>query len=220
MRLIQTATNLTARVAAAGTMGLILVAVPAAKAVAHPNPTKQHRVTVTVGNLKAAGGTVALTVDPAVSAGATSLGITLAPVSPTAVNGAVWSFPITAGRIAWLTRTPAVGTPVTRVVGGGITLGGGFTATKGTTTVTVSDIVVHLEPGNYGKVFARINGSGRRLPALAITDLSVNLSARSATASLGITQATASLLNRALTTTSFKAGQKLGTVAVTVPAPV
>lgn len=220
MKLIRTTSQLTTRIAAAGAMGLILAALPAAEAVAHSHPQHRRGVTITVGNLKAAGGTAAITVDPAVTAGAAALGITLAPTAPASAAGAVWSFPITAGRIAWLTRTPVTGPPVTKVVGGGISLSGGFTATKASTVVTVSDIVVHLEPGNYGKVFARVNGSDRRIPALEITDLSVNVSARSATASLGITRATAVLLNRALTTTSFKAGQKLGTVAVTVPAPV
>ena len=220
MNLIKSTVNFTARVAAAGSMGLVLIAFPAAKAVAHPSPVKRSAVKITVGKINPVGGTVALTVDPAVAAGAAALGITLAPTSPATASGDVWSFPITAGRIAWLTRTPAVGTPITRVLGGGITLGGGFTATKGTSTVTVSDIAVHLDPGNYGKAFARVNGSIRRIPALQVNGLSLNVSSRSATATLAITRATASLLNKALTTTSFKAGQKVGTVAVTVPAPV
>jgi len=220
MKLIRTTTHFTTRVAAAGAMGLILAALPAAEAVAHPHPTKRNGVTVTVGNLKAAGGTAAVTLDPAVVSGAAGLGVAIAPLAPTTGSAASWSFPITAGRFAWLTRTPAVGTPVTKVLGGGLRLGGGFTATRSGVVVTVNDLVVDLEPGNQGRVFARVNASRYRIPVLQVNDLVVTPATRSATATLGITRATASMLNKALSTTSFKAGQKLGTVAVTVPAPV
>jgi hypothetical protein len=220
MKLIRTTTQLTTRVAAAGAMGLILVALPAAKAVAHPHPAKSKGVTVTVGNLKAAGGTAALTLDPAVVSGATALGVTIAPVAPATGAAASWALPITAGRFAWLTRTPAVGTPVTKVLGGSLRLGGGFSATRAGVSASVSDLVVDLEPGNHGRVFARVNASRHRIAALQVTDLVLNPSTRSATATLNITRATAAMLNKALSMTSFKAGQKLGTVAVTVPAPV
>ena len=220
MNLIKTTTSFTARMAAAGAMGLILAAVPAAEAVAHPHPVKHHGAVVTVGNLKAVGGTAVVTLDPTVTTGAAALGITFAPTAPATGAGSVWTLPITGGRLAWLTRTPVVGPPVTKVLGGELKFGGGFTATKAATVVTITDIVASLDPGNHGRVFARVNGEKRRIPALQITDVSLNVSARSATATLGITRATAVLLNKALSTTSFAAGQKVGTVAVTVPAPV
>ena len=222
MKLIHSAKKFTIRLAAAGVMSAVLVALPAAESVASPHKELSdvhHKVAF--GVLNAKGGTAALTVDPAVATGAAALGIGLAPIANATAVGNVWSFPVLSGRIMWMTRPAAGGTSVTRLVGGALRLDGGITATKGVTTVTITRLVADLNEGRNGKVEANISGiQHHRVNALVITSPTVNAVTRTATADLNLSELSAKLLNKALSTTSFKRGMKIGTVVVTVPAPV
>lgn len=220
MRIIKAASNFAVRVTAAGVMSVVLAVVPAAGAVAHPHKAPVAHPKVSFGILNAKGGTAAFTVDPAVSAGISALGITLVPTAPATAVGDVWSFPVQQGRILWMTRTPVTGPAVTRLMGGRLVLNGGLTATKGTVTVTFRNLVADLNEGRNGKVEVRVNGRRHHVNAFIVTAPSVNVAGRTASATLNLSTMAANLLNKALHTTSFKAGLKVGTVAVTVPAPV
>ena len=213
--------NLGLRVAAAGVMSAVLIALPAAKAVAHSPSTPRPAVKAGVLNLK--GGTSSVKLDPAAVSALATLGVSLSasagdgraavPVTDT------WNASIAQGAVAYTAKT-VNGATTYRIRVGVLSLGkASLIATKASTSVAFGSVTSQLVSGRGGKVSAKTGGK-HRIDVLRVTNAAVDAKARTATASLVLTDRAARALNKAFSVTTFKAGQKFGTVTVTAPPAV
>ena len=216
-------TNIGLRVAAAGVMSAVLIALPAASAVASPHsPSKAHHA-IPGGVLNLKGGTSSIKLDPAAVSALATLGVSLSASAgdgsaPVAVTD-TWNASIARGAIAYKAKT-ANGATTYRIRAGALSLGkASLIATKGAKSVTLGSITSRFVSGKGGEVSVKADGK-HGMDVLRVTDPAVDAKARTATASLVLTARAAKVLNKTFSTTAFQAGQKFGTVTVTAPAAV
>jgi hypothetical protein len=216
-------TNFGRRVAAAGVMSAALIAVPSATAVAAPAVHSGSHQAVTTGVLSLKGGTASVKIDSAAVAAMSALGIT---VSASAGDGSAavpvtdtWNASIAQGAIAYTAKT-VNGATTYRIRAGALSLGkASLTASKGSKSMTFGSVGAQFVSGLGGNVSVKADGK-HRIDVLRIANPAVDAKARTATGSLVITPRAAKELNKIFSTTSFKAGQKFGTVTVTAPPAV
>lgn len=202
-------------------MSAVLVALPAAKAIAHSPSTPRHAVSSGVLNLK--GGTSSVKLDPAAVSALATLGVSL---SASAGDGSAavpvtdtWNAAVAQGAVAYTART-VNGATTYRIRAGALSLGkAGLIATKAAKSVTFSSVAAQFVSGMGGKVSVKTDGK-HRIDVLRVTSPAVDAKARTVTASLVLTERAARALNKAFSVTTFKTGQKFGTVTVTAPPAV
>ena len=146
--------------------------------------------------------------DLALSEGAkdalTSLGIAAAPAEGTVANAdGSLGFPISGGVLAGK--------------GGSINHTGGIVLSKGETTVALTDFVIRI--GKTDQLFARVNGSAKRVAIINLDDNDADSSATDDTLTIEdvtarLTKTAADALNQAFGTSAFQAGLTLGMTTV------
>ena len=192
-----------------------LVALTASTAIAAPktpNPGKGHAPGAQHGVTKAKGGSTVLTVDSGTLAALTAAGVAVTPFGTATAASPVFTFPITAGRIVYKKTNHGKGKGAhKKVVAGNIShAGSGLTLTKGTLAVTVSNLRVNLSAGNSGRIDATLS-TGGRLKLATLSNVAVNATSKSISATATLTPQTVSALNGAYGTT-LPAGAALGTL--------
>ncbi len=153
--------------------------------------------------LKAKGGTT-VALDSGTAGALTSLGISVAPVSPAKAGSKGVTFPITGGKVN------------SKTLAGKIKHSGGLSFTKGSTVVKLTDYTINID--KKPDIVATVNG-GPRVSILSL-DLSglknkskgKNIKLSGIKASL--TADAAGALNQAFSTTAFTEGLVLGTASV------
>lgn len=134
----------------------------------------------------------------------TSLGIAAAPAEGTVANAdGSLGFPISGG--------------VLTSKSGSITHTGGIVLTKGETTVALTDFVIGI--GKTDQLFARVNGSAKRVAIVNLDDNDADTSATDDTLTIEdvvarLTKTAADALNQAFATKAFQAGLTLGMTTV------
>lgn len=168
-----------------------------------------------LGVSKPKAGATVVTIDPAIAAALTGLGVTTGVTAPaTAVTGGV-SFPVTGGSILYSKVTRRDGTVIERNLGGFITHSGAITFTKGSTTVSLSNLRVGLAAHMDGTVQANVNGSRSKVNVFRLVTPKVDTTDKSISATVKLTRESAAALNKAFSTTALSSSTTVGTVKTT-----
>jgi hypothetical protein len=161
------------------------------------------------------GVSTSVALDPSTASALTSLGVALAPEGTATFTASTSTihFPITGGFATIHADTSYKPGYIAGVL---IHQGSGFTLTKGSTKVTLSNFVV--DPGN-STLTGWVNGAETAVPLLSLNGSAVKVSVVGSTVHLdgtvaSLTATAASALNTAFSTTAFKAGLELGVVHI------
>lgn len=152
--------------------------------------------------LKASGGTT-LKLDAGTAEALTSLGVSVAPISPAKAGSKGITFPITGGKVN------------SKTLAGSIKHSGGLRFTKGSTTVDLTRYTINIDkkPDLVATVGdARVSILSLDLSKLKNSSRGKNIKLSGVKASL--TAAAAGALNQAFSTTAFTEGLVLGTATV------
>jgi hypothetical protein len=161
------------------------------------------------------GKSTSVALDPATAKALTSLGVALAPYGSATFTKATSTihFPITGGfAVIHSDHSYKPG----YIAGVLIHQESGFTLTKGSVKVTLSNFVV--DPGN-STLTGTVDGTEIGVPLLSLNGAPVKVSAVGSTVHLdgtiaSLTATAAGALNKAFSTTAFKAGLELGVVHI------
>jgi hypothetical protein len=192
---------------------LALVALFVGSAIAAPKsskPGKRHPG-IRLGVSKPKGGTTVVTADGALLSALTTAGVAITPSGAATMSGSSFTFPITGGRIVYKRANHGKRTKL--LAGFILHAGSGLTLTKATTTATISNFRIVLAAGKIGRVDVKV-GKGK-LKLATLSNVAVNATSKSASATLSLTPAAAAALNAAFGTTLPKSGAVLGTVVIT-----
>ncbi|HEX6944619.1 MAG TPA: HtaA domain-containing protein [Casimicrobiaceae bacterium] len=186
------------------TSTLLGAATTATVAVAALGPAAAGANTSNTAALKPAGET-RLTLDKKAGAALKSLGIRVAPVSPSKVAGGAVVFPITSGSVDPKLTDGAL-----------VNHSGGLRLTKGRTTVALRNFRIRIT-GSQATISAAVGTARATIINLDLANAkasrpAMNLRVRNVGAKLNATGASA--LNKAFRTSAFKSGLKLGTAVV------
>jgi hypothetical protein len=200
---------------------LALVAASAIAAPKSPNPGKGHPGTgkghpgIHLGVSKPKGGTTVLTADSGLLTALTNAGVTVAQSANATVSGDVFTFPITGGSIVYKkgNKGKVIGAKKKLLSGYILDAGSGVTFTKGTVSATVSDFRVNLSAGKAGRIDAKV--SSGKLKLATLSNVAVNATSKSITATATLTPNAVTDLNGAFGTTLPPSGTLLGTVVIT-----
>lgn len=182
---------------------LMLVAITALVAVALvPALATAKKSSGKTLKLKASGGTT-LKLDAGTAEALTSLGVSVAPISPAKAGSKGITFPITGGKVN------------SKTLAGNIKHSGGLRFTKGSTTVDLTRYTINIDkkPDLVATVGdARVSILSLDLSKLRNNSKGKNIKLSGVKASL--TAAAAGALNQAFSTTAFTEGLVLGTATV------
>lgn len=196
------ATKATALIAAAS-----MLALGAGTATAHGTGIK-------LGVSKPKGGATVVTIDPAIATALTGLGVTTGASAPAVAGAGTLSFPVTGGSIIYA-KVNRGGKVIQRNLAGSITHSGAVTFTKGTTTVSLSNLRIVLAAHMDGVVQANVNGSASRVNVFRLASPKVDSTDKSISATLKLTAQSAAALNTAFSTTALSTSTTVGTVKTT-----
>lgn len=152
-----------------------------------------------------ASGNTALAINPGTLGFLVGAGFTPAVVGPATLAGTTATFPITGGNVKL------------NLSGGEITHSGGISLAKGGVTVALTNFDIRL--GATPQLYASINGGAQKAPILDLNLSSPQVAVSGRKVTVGnvpatLTQAAATALNGAFTTTAFTAGIPLGVATV------
>lgn len=207
-------THRTTRIVAIGAM---LAAIPAT-AQAAPAAHRSGGDTITVKQVNATAGSVKLGLDPAVQSALNAFGSVTA-VSP--ASGSVASgltMPVKAGRVVYMQRTRKDGSiATTRIISGYLNLNGGFTITRGSTTIAITDVRADLWEGRNGRIEAKVNGTKKRYDLFSLASPTVDPVARTVSAKLRLTEHGVKLVNAAAGKVVVSNRTAIGTATLALP---
>lgn len=152
--------------------------------------------------LKASGDTT-LKVDKGTAAALTSLGVAVAPISPSTAGSKGVKFPITGGKVN------------SKTLAGNIKHSGGLSFTKGSTVVELTKYTINID--KKPDLVASLGSDRVSILSLDLSKLKNTSSGKSIKLSgvkASLTAAAAGALNTAFATDAFKEGLVLGTASV------
>lgn len=208
------------RITRSALAGLALVALTAGSAVAapkSPNPGKGHpgagkgHTGIHFGVSKPKGGGTVVTVGSGLLTAFTNAGVSVTTFGTTTGATPTFRFPITGGSIVY---KKGQGTGAKKKLLSGYILhrGSGVTFTKGSVTATASNFRINLSAGKTGRIDANVGSSKLKLATLS--DVAVNTTSKSITATAKLTPDAVKAFNGAFGTT-LSNGVLLGTVVIT-----
>ena len=184
-----------------------------------PNPGKGHGHApapgIHPGVSKPKGGSTVLTVDPTTLAALTTAGVTITPFGTATAASPAFTLPITGGSVVYKKANHGHGKGAHKKLLSGNVLhaGSGLTLTKGTTTVTISDLRINLSAGKTGRIDATLPSG--RLKLATLSNVTINATDKSVTATATLTAAAVAAMNSTFATTLPATGAPLGTIVVT-----
>jgi hypothetical protein len=182
-----------------------------------PNPGKGHGHApapgIHPGVSKPKGGTTVLTVDPTTVSALTGVAIT--PFGTATGASPVFTLPITGGSVVYKKANHGHGKGAHKKLLSGNVLhaGSGLTLTKAATTATISDLRINLSAGKTGRIDATLPSGKLKLATLS--NVTVNATDKSVSATATLTPAAVSALNATFATTLPATGAPLGTLVIT-----
>jgi hypothetical protein len=196
---------------------LALVALMAGSAIAapkSPNPGKGHPG-IHLGVSKPKGGTTVVTVDSGLLAALSGAGVTVTRSGTATGSVPAFTFPITGGSIVYKKGNQGKGKGAKKKLLSGYILDAdsGVTFTKGMVPATAADFRVNLSAGKTGRIDANVGSSKLKLATLS--NVTVNATSKSISATATLTPDAVTALNGAFGTTLPKSGVLLGTVVIT-----
>lgn len=172
-------------------------------------------VGIKLGVSKPKGGATVVTIDPAVATALTGLGVTVGATAPATTTASGVSLPISGGSIVYSQVKRRDGRIIQRNLAGSITHSGAVTFTKGSTSVSLSNLRVSLAAHMDGVVSANVNGSRAKVNVLRLVAPKVDATDRSISATVKLTRESAAALNKAFSTTALSSNTTVGTVKTT-----
>lgn len=189
--------NKNARIAVLAVMALALVTAALVPAFAGAKSSKGKTLT-----LKAKGATT-LKLDSGTAGALTSLGISVAPISPASAGSKGVKFPITGGNVN------------SKTLAGKIKHSGGLRFTKGSTTVDLTKYTINID--KKPDLVATVGGARVSILSLDLSKLKNSSKGKNIKLSgvkASLTADAAAALNQAFSTTAFTEGLVLGTASV------
>jgi len=167
------------------------------------------------GVTKPKAGSTVLTVDATTLSALTTAGVTVTPFGTATGASPAFTFPITGGSVVYKKANHGHGKGSKRklLAGNVVHTGSGMTLTKGTTTVTISDLRINLSAGKTGRIDASLPHGKIKLATLS--GVAVDATTKSISATATLTQAAVNALNTTFGTTLPAAGAPLGAVVIT-----